>query len=95
MDYPNRTRLKILGHARIVTREESSTLDTLKTPGYRALVERGFLIQVAAYDWNCPQHITPRFTEAEVEDAVAPLRHRLAQVEGELANCRDPNWKTR
>jgi uncharacterized protein len=84
MDYPGRQRLKILGHARVIDREEKELLESLKTPGYRALVEHGILIEVAAYDWNCPQHITPRFTEAEVEAAIAPLRHRLASLESEL-----------
>jgi predicted pyridoxine 5'-phosphate oxidase superfamily flavin-nucleotide-binding protein len=89
MDYPNRARLKILGHARVVAADESELLDTLKTPDYRARVERGMVIEVAAYDWNCPQHITPRFTEAEVETAVAPLRRRLAELEEELKRCRE------
>lgn len=88
MDYPNRARLKILGHVRIVTKDEIELLDTLKTAGYRAVVERGFLITVAAYDWNCPQHITPRFTEQEVETAIAPMRRRLAQLEQEVSEFR-------
>ena len=64
MDYPNRTRLKLLGHARLVGLEEA---DLLGLHDDRARVERGMVIQVEAFDWNCPQHITPRFTVAEVE----------------------------
>jgi uncharacterized protein len=88
VDYPNRERLKILGHARVILANETELLESLKIPKYRARVEGGVLIEVAAYDWNCPQHITPRFTEVEIEAAVAPLRAHLAQLEAELKACR-------
>jgi len=81
MDYPNRARLKILGRARLVGPEAKEILDRLSLPDYRAVVERGFVITIEAFDWNCPQHITPRFTPAEIETAVAPLRQRLAELE--------------
>jgi hypothetical protein len=67
MDYPNRIRLKLLGRVQIVGLEEEETLAQLELDDYRARVDRGFLIRVEAYDWNCPQHITPRYTEAEME----------------------------
>ena len=67
MDYPNRTRLKMLGRVRIVGTEDTETLARLEDPGYRVQVERGFIIEVEAFDWNCPQHITPRFSETEIE----------------------------
>lgn len=73
MDYPNRTRLKLLGRVRLVGPEESALLADLEVADYRARVERGFLIHVEAFDWNCPQHITPRYTEAQIEDLMAPL----------------------
>jgi predicted pyridoxine 5'-phosphate oxidase superfamily flavin-nucleotide-binding protein len=47
-------------------------------------VERGIVIKVAAFDWNCPQHITPRFSSAEVASIVAPLRERIAELEARL-----------
>lgn len=81
MDYPNRARLKILGRARLVELDEQDTLNRLSLPDYRAVVERGFVITIEAFDWNCPQHITPRFTPAEIETAVAPLRQRVADLE--------------
>ena len=67
MDYPNRRRLKILGHLRVqdagdVASEELAEVDL---PGYKARIERVMYIDVVAFDWNCPQHITRRFTEAE------------------------------
>jgi hypothetical protein len=73
MDYPNRTRLKLLGRVKLVTTEESDLLSRLEVDDYRARVERGFLIHVEAYDWNCPQHITPRYTESQIEELMTPL----------------------
>jgi predicted pyridoxine 5'-phosphate oxidase superfamily flavin-nucleotide-binding protein len=83
VDYPRRRRLKILGHARAV--DDAATLARLAVPDYPAKVERGLLIAVAAFDWNCPQHLTPRFTEAEIAAAVAPLHARIAELEAALA----------
>jgi predicted pyridoxine 5'-phosphate oxidase superfamily flavin-nucleotide-binding protein len=74
MDYPNRRRLKLWGRARIVNPdEEPELLATLTVPGYRARVERGIVIRIEAIDWNCPQHITPRYTEAQVRERLASL----------------------
>jgi len=72
MDYPHRRRLKIL--ARMTAHDLTAEPDLapqLATPGYRGRIERGFTLQLHAFDWNCPQHITPRFTEAELRAAVA------------------------
>jgi ferredoxin-NADP reductase len=73
MDYPGRARLKLLGRARLVGGGEPGLLARLEVAGYRAAVERGLVIRIEAFDWNCPQHITPRYTEAEVERLVAPV----------------------
>lgn len=67
MDYPNRTRLKILGRATLVGLEDAATLNQLIVPEYRARVERGVRIAVKAFDWNCAQHITPRYTIEEIQ----------------------------
>lgn len=84
MDYPNRTRLKLLGRVKLVDPSDSATMAKLGVAGYRARIERGFLIAVEAFDWNCPQHITPRFTLAQVEASTAPLRQRVAELEAQL-----------
>ncbi len=81
MDYPNRAWIKILGRSRLVGLDEQDILHRLSLPDYGAVVERGFVITIEAFDWNCPQHITPRFTPAEIEEAVAPLRQRIAELE--------------
>jgi predicted pyridoxine 5'-phosphate oxidase superfamily flavin-nucleotide-binding protein len=86
MDYPRKERLKLLGHARVLDAREHPQLADQLTPGpdLRDKVERLFLIDVIAFDWNCPKYITPRYTEAEVEIAVAPLKRRIAELEAQL-----------
>lgn len=71
MDYPNRRRLKILGHARAPSSTSHSELvEVLADPSLRTHVERLFLIDVVAFDWNCPKFITPRYTADEVRRLV-------------------------
>ncbi|MFM5895497.1 MAG: pyridoxamine 5'-phosphate oxidase family protein [Novosphingobium sp.] len=89
MDYPGRRRLKILGHARIASAAgEPELIASLMPEGYKALPERAYLIDVLGYDWNCPQHITPRFTEAEVAAAVQPLHTEIDRLRAELEHLR-------
>ena len=86
MDYPRRTRLKLLGHARVLdARKHPDLVDLLAPVPLRSKVERLFLIEVISYDWNCPQYITPRFTAAEVEKYAASLKARIAELEAQLA----------
>lgn len=89
MDYPNRRRLKLFGRARIIGLDDQETLSRLELPDYRARVERGILITVEAFDWNCPQHIAARFTPEEVRAMTQPLLSRIAELEAELALCRE------
>lgn len=71
MDYPGQRRLKLWGRARLVDEDtEPALLARLESPDYRARVERGVIITVEAFDWNCPKYITPRFTEQEVRKLV-------------------------
>ena len=94
MDYPNRTRLKVLGRVRLVDLSDAATLAKLELPGYRARVERGFLISIEAFDWNCPQHITPRFTLRQVEQPAEPLHQRIVELQAEVARCRQLPGRT-
>ena len=91
MDYPNKTRLKLFGRARIVGDDDEELLSRLEMSDYRARVERGMLITVEGFDWNCPQHITPRYTVGEIEALTAPLRDRIAALEAELARNATPS----
>jgi len=87
VDYPNRARLKIFAHASLVTAAGApGVLARLAIPGYDARVERGFVLKVQGFDWNCSQHITPRFTENEVRTSVAPLLVKIEELETE--NCK-------
>jgi predicted pyridoxine 5'-phosphate oxidase superfamily flavin-nucleotide-binding protein len=88
MDYPNKKRLKILGRVRLVGTEESEVLTKLDLADYRARVERGFVIQLEAFDWNCPQHITQRLTLAELEPHLTPLREELARLRADNESLR-------
>ena len=82
MDYPQQRRLKIWGRARTVDEAtEPELMARLESPHYRARVERGVVIHVEAFDWNCPKYITPRYTEAEVNAMLATIQ-RDAQTAG-------------
>lgn len=72
MDYPRRRRLKLLGRAQAVEATDEAMLALLENTDYPAEVERAFVVTVEGFDWNCPQHITPRYTAAELEE------HRVA-----------------
>jgi predicted pyridoxine 5'-phosphate oxidase superfamily flavin-nucleotide-binding protein len=81
MDHARRRRLKLLGRARLVNLDDDPALTAkLELPDYRARVERGVVITLEAYDWNCPQHITPRYTEAEIAARIAPLQAELSRL---------------
>lgn len=89
MDYPGRRRLKILGEARIATAADApDLLAQLMPTGYRAQAERAYLIDVIGFDWNCPQHITARYTEAELAAALQPMARELTELRAELAQLR-------
>jgi predicted pyridoxine 5'-phosphate oxidase superfamily flavin-nucleotide-binding protein len=82
MDYPQRTRLKILGHARVEdTRQHPELVQKFAEPGVHRIVERLFFVDVISFDWNCPKYITPRYTVDEIEGLVAPLKQRIAELE--------------
>jgi hypothetical protein len=84
VDYPGQARLKILGHAQIhegdAGREWS---ERLRDPGTKDVIVRVYVIRIEAFDWNCPQHITPRFTEEQIREALAPFEHRMELLERE------------
>ena len=76
MGYPKRHRLKLLGHMRVegVRGVSPEVIAQVELPDYKARIERVAFIDVVAYDWNCPQHITRRYTEAEYADRDSELR---------------------
>ena len=87
LDFARRRRIKLWGRARVVE-DDPALLARLADPGYRARPERAILFTVEAWDVNCSQHITARFTEDEVAQATAPLLQRIAALEAENAQLR-------
>lgn len=90
MDYPRQSRLKILGRARVHegTDEARKLIEQLRVPNEKVPAERALVIHVEAFDWNCPQHITPRYTEEQLATVLEPIRQRLEALEVENKRLR-------
>ena len=89
VDYPRRARLKILAHAERLALDADTALSARVMEGEdRAKPERIFRLRLAAFDWNCPQHITPRYTVEELRPVVEPLRRRVDVLERENEDLR-------
>lgn len=84
MDYGRKARLKILGHARVVGMEDPE-FAPLPVEDGRGRVQRGLVVDVAGFEWNCPQHIPERFSLAEVQAAMGKMGERIAELEARLA----------
>ncbi|MEO0653258.1 MAG: pyridoxamine 5'-phosphate oxidase family protein [Pseudomonadota bacterium] len=96
MDYPRKARLKLIGHAAMVPADADPDLaQALATDG-QGRVERLVTIQITALDWNCPQFIEPRYTQAEVEAMLAPrmadINAHIEMLESRLTALK-PDWK--
>jgi predicted pyridoxine 5'-phosphate oxidase superfamily flavin-nucleotide-binding protein len=82
VDYPRQARLKILGRAEIFEGAKAEKwLARVRVQGYKAAIERVFVIHVEAYDWNCPQHITPRYTAEEIQEGMRSVEERIQTLE--------------
>ncbi|MGE3173458.1 MAG: pyridoxamine 5'-phosphate oxidase family protein [Planctomycetota bacterium] len=86
VDYPARTRLKVLGRAEVLDARQHPELVAATAPpgGHPSPPERVVRIAVVGFDWNCPKFLTPRYTAGEVDLQTAPLRQRIAELEAEL-----------
>ncbi len=87
MDYSRQQRVKIWGRAEVVE-DDPALLEKLADPEYKARPERAFLLHVEAWDVNCRQHITPRFTAEDIEPELQRLRARIAELEAEVEGLR-------
>jgi uncharacterized protein len=90
MDYANRQRLKIL--ARIEVRDAQEAPDLIKklaVPDYQARIERAMILRVEAFDWNCSQHITPKYSPDEIQFLIAPLQERIEALEADNNRLRE------
>jgi hypothetical protein len=84
VDYPRSARLKIPRRAEIFEGEQAGEwIERLREPGYKATIERVFVIHVEAFNWNCQQHIMPRYTAEEIREALAPFERRTQELEQE------------
>jgi predicted pyridoxine 5'-phosphate oxidase superfamily flavin-nucleotide-binding protein len=89
MDYPNRTRLKILANVEVIDAKDApEIIEKLTVPDYKANIERAMILHVEAFDWNCPQHITQRFTMDEIKQMVGPLYDYIAKLEAEIVELK-------
>jgi hypothetical protein len=89
VDYPHRARMKIYAHAEVMALDaDPDLLARVLDPAYKAKPERIVRLRLETFDWNCPQHITPRFTSDEIAGAVQPLRDQLAALQAENADLR-------
>ncbi len=86
MDYPNRRRIKIWGRARVVA-DDPELMARLADSDYEGVPEQAVVFEITAWDVNCPQHITPRYSEAEVGEIIAPLKQRIAELEAQVTPC--------
>jgi hypothetical protein len=89
VDYPARARLKIFARAEIAELKDNPALyDKLDLEGYKFKPERMMILNIEAYDWNCPQHIIPRYTAEEIEEAFASQRDYIKRLEAELKDLK-------
>jgi len=85
VDYPARARLKIYATVEIIElKDDPAMYELLDLEDYKFRPERMMVFNIEAYDWNCPQHITPRYTIAEIENAFAPQQQHIAALEAEV-----------
>ena len=53
----------------------------MRVPSYKAAIERVYVLRVEAFDWNCQQHIVPRYTEEEIREALAPVENKMRELQ--------------
>jgi hypothetical protein len=89
VDYPRQARLKILGRVETLEGEKAKDwLGRVRMPEEKTVIERVFVIHVEAYDWNCPQHITPRYTAEEIREGMQEVQKRVQALEQENEKLR-------
>jgi len=85
MDYGHQARLKIFVTIEVVEAKENPELTAkLTMPDYQAKIERAMILHLEAFDWNCPQHITPRYTIEEIRKIGTPLNEHIEKLEREI-----------
>jgi predicted pyridoxine 5'-phosphate oxidase superfamily flavin-nucleotide-binding protein len=97
MDYPNQSRLKILGRAEIHEGDAQAgeLMEKLRAAEEKTPAERAVVIHVEGFDWNCPQHITPRYTQEELAELLGPTRRRIEGLENQVERLKQENERLR
>ena len=85
MDYPSKSRLKILGRIKTISGDNTDELSPLVSSDFSARIERGFIIHIEGFDWNCPKYITPRYTETQIKNIIEPIQKENARLKTLLA----------
>ncbi len=85
MDYANQRRLKIWGRAKVIL-DDYNLIEQLKTSDTNVEAQRAILIRVEAWDWNCPKYIPRKYSQAQVDQIIAPLQARITELENKLAH---------
>jgi predicted pyridoxine 5'-phosphate oxidase superfamily flavin-nucleotide-binding protein len=90
IDYPTKTRLKIFAKAEVIELKDNPELyEQLNLDDYKFRPERMMVFNIEAYDWNCPQHITPRYTTEEIEKAFLPQQEYITSLEEEIKELKE------
>jgi len=90
IDYPTRTRLKIFAKSEIIELKDNPTLyKSLDLEGYKFRPERMMVFHVEAYDWNCPQHITPRYTVEEIKESFLQQQNYIEKLEEQIKQLKN------
>lgn len=90
VDYPNRRRLKIWARAHLVSiTDDPELVASLHDESYRARPERVVVLTIEAFDWNCPQHIHPRYTLTELEPHIGELRAQIESLRAENSKLKN------
>lgn len=90
IDYPTRTRLKIFAKAEVVELKDNLELyNVLDLKDYKFRPERMMIFHIEAYDWNCPQHIIPRYTSKEIEKVFLPQQKYITSLEEEIKELKE------
>ena len=89
VDYPRQLRLKLLGRVEVFEGEKAKDwLPGVREPEYKAVTERVYVIRIEAFDWNCQQHIIPRYTEEEIRDVLEPIERQMQELQKENEELR-------
>jgi predicted pyridoxine 5'-phosphate oxidase superfamily flavin-nucleotide-binding protein len=89
VDYPRQLRLKLLGRVEVFEGEKAKDwLPKVRDLQYKAVTERVYVIRIEAFDWNCQQHIIPRYTEEEIRDVLEPIERQMQELQKENEELR-------